>query len=194
MDVALRPFGHLPSDFNAAQGRQRILALVSPTCAHCLAGIRLLREGLQEFPDSDTGLLILWVAMLPGDTDQVAGRVAGNLSPCPSVLEYWGGLPGWEIAAGFRSLLGLGPADATRAAWDVYLRYAPEAKWLNDPPAPMMWANNLVDRKMSGVPELSRDVVEGWLTATRDTSGPESRTRPSDGGRVRSAFPITDSD
>jgi hypothetical protein len=143
--------------------------LVSPTCPHCLAGTRVLGDGLGRFPDSDIAVLVLWLPVLPADTEYAAGRAAGDLSIFPSVTQYWAGWPGWEVATALRPVLGLGPADRGKAAWDVYLLYGPETRWLSEPPAPASWAHNLVDKRLPWIPRLSQGIVDRWLTTTTPT-------------------------
>jgi hypothetical protein len=52
------------------------------------------------------------------------------------------------------------------AAWDVYLLYGPETRWLTEPPATASWAHNLVDKNLPGVLRLSQGIVDRWLTRT----------------------------
>jgi hypothetical protein len=120
-------------------------------------------------------VLVLWLPVLPPDTEDAADQAVEDLSNHPSVLQYWAGSPEWEVGTALRGALGLGAADSGRAAWDVYLLYGPETRWLIEPPAPASWAHNLVDKNLPGVPRLSQGIVDRWLTGT---PGDEAKADP----------------
>ena len=58
--------------FNAAQGRVRLIAFLSPTCGPCRYGQGVVRALFEEFPDHNLAGFIIWVPMLPPDNVESA--------------------------------------------------------------------------------------------------------------------------
>jgi hypothetical protein len=158
--VRLGGSDQLRVDFNARNAAPRIVSVVSPTCEDCLAGLTVVLDGIVG--DPSIVALVLWVAMLSGDGPDAAAVAATRFSADGSALHYWEE-EGWPVSTRLRPVLGLGPHDAARSAWDVYLLYEPGIEWLDDdPPVPNAWAYNTRDDLPSGE-RLTQAVVAGWL-------------------------------
>jgi hypothetical protein len=100
--------------------------------------------------------------MLDGDTPQAA-RLAANDFRIDGVARHYWEEEGWPVSTRLRSVLGIGPYDATQSAWDVHLLYRTDAEWRGDePPSPTAWAYNLLDDLCVGE-RLSATVVDRWL-------------------------------
>jgi hypothetical protein len=139
-----------------------VLAVVSPTCEACRAGLRLVRGAISDRPG--VSLLVLWVGMLVDDTADAASSAANQLGSDPRVSHYWEE-EGWPVSTRLRATLGLGPYDPTRSAWDVYLLYPRGVKWTSeDPPSPAEFAHNLRDHPAVG-DRLDEALVRRWTNA-----------------------------
>ena len=114
-----------------------MLAVLSPTCPECLAGYELL----SRMPPTAIRL-VLWTAIKAGDSLSAVATLIGNDRHC---AHYWED-EGWPISTRLRPLLGLGPFDSEKSAWDVYLLYSPGIILTdNNLPMPSDWTHNLRD-------------------------------------------------
>jgi hypothetical protein len=144
--VTLRGGVHrLQRDFNQSSDTLRVLAVLSPTCSHCLEGYELL----MRMP-SGPNCLVLWTAMLIGDSVDVAAEQGLSDYRCTQFWEE----AGWPVSTRLRPILGFGPYDPSKSAWDVYLLYPPGITWTvaEYPPRPTDWTHNLREHE----PERSR--------------------------------------
>jgi hypothetical protein len=160
--VGLPDSRQLRSDFNERTALLRVVSVVSPTCDDCLAGLTLLLKAI----DGAAGvvILVLWLGMLPGDAPDVAEQAAKRFPGPPPSLHYWEE-EGWPVSTRLRSVLGVGPYDPVRSAWDVYLLYGRGVEWGDgDPPVPTAWAYNTRDDLPAG-DRLSAAMVRGWMRA-----------------------------
>ena len=94
------------------------------------------RSILEEFPDADISVSIVWIQMLPDDTKATAKRSARIIDD-PRVRhfydpEQWSGT---AIAGGFDW--------EGKVAWDVYLFYDRGSQWTEGPPAPVDFMHQL---------------------------------------------------
>jgi hypothetical protein len=71
----------LQHDFNQSSETLRVLAVLSPTCPQCLEGYEML-SGMPAGPKC----LVLWTAMLVGDSADIAAERGGSDHPC---AHYW---------------------------------------------------------------------------------------------------------
>ncbi len=97
-----------------------------------------MRAILQASPDAPIAALIVWLPMLPED-DAAAAAEAARLCDDPRAQHFHDP----EKLAGQVVATRLGGAG--RVAWDVYLVYAPEARWDRDLPLPATWTHQLGD-------------------------------------------------
>lgn len=79
---------------------------------------------------------IIWLNMLPGDSD-VTAKDSAKIISHESVRHFYDPdrLSGKAIAesVGWRG----------KVAWDIYLFYAPGAEWIEGPPIPAAWMHQL---------------------------------------------------
>lgn len=143
----------LQTEFNQWSGTSRLLAVLSPTCPHCLAGYELILR-MPEGPLC----MVMWTAMLEGDSPRAASALITSDRRC---VHYWED-EGWPISTRFRPVLGFGPYDPGRSVMDVYLLYHPGVVWHgDDPPLPSDWAHNLQEEEPQR-PRITPDVLAEW--------------------------------
>jgi len=145
----------LASDFDAAKGRSRFVAILSPTCSACVHGAEAIAEAILP-GGSEVDVFVVWAPMLDGDDDDAAsGRSA--ILRAPHVRQYWD--PERRVGAAFRqdvfpdavSRMGhslpeghyfhpyLAERDASQPEWDIYMLFSPEAEWTEETPPPSRW-------------------------------------------------------
>ncbi len=104
--------------------------------------------------------MVLWTAMLDGDSAGTAAALIGSDRRC---VHYWED-DGRPVSTGLRRVLGLGSDDTERSAWDVYLRYPPGIVWTDDdPPLPSDWTHNLREREPDR-PRITAELLIGWTS------------------------------
>jgi hypothetical protein len=144
MTVALAPYrtNEFRDEFNRASDRLRVVALLSPTCGICQKGQRVVESVFSKYPqDARLRGFVVWLPMLPTDTQQYAGAQAGSFVDS-RVSQQWDG----ERTSGALLAHTLGLKGT---AWDIYLLYAPGVRWSGDqPPTPTFWMHQL--REESG--------------------------------------------
>ncbi len=162
--VALGGTVQLKDCFNErADGLARVLLVVSPTCADCLAGVRIVAAAAQEVRATRVRLLALWTAVRPRDCEEAAARASEAFSGDSGLSHFWEE-EGWPVSTALRPLLGLGDYEPTRSAWDVYLFYEPGVEWVHrEPPTPTHWAHQLEPDPCVG-DRLALGTVSRWLT------------------------------
>jgi hypothetical protein len=134
LDSTLRP---LRAGFDAAAGRPRLLAILSPTCGPCVFGAIAVREAvLEAFPDAGVAVLVVWIDML-GSDDLDAARRAARIFDDARVAQFHDP----DRHAGSAAARWV-TRDGS-PAWDVYLFYGPDAVWSDGPPEPRRFAHQL---------------------------------------------------
>jgi hypothetical protein len=156
--IGLAAVDRLQLDFNESSGAVRVLAVLSPTCPECLAGYELL----SRMPPTAIRM-VLWTAIKDGDS---VSAVAPLIGDDEHFAHYWEE-EGWPVSTRLRPLLGLGPFDSEKSAWDVYLLYSPGIMWTNeDLPMPSDWTHNLRDHDPDR-PRITAVLLARWSsTAT----------------------------
>lgn len=161
-------------EFNAKSDQWRAVALVSPTCSECVFGAEAVqREITARYPANQVAALIVWIPMLPTDNEKAA-RESATIFPPQRAEQFYdsrqtlGKLYAQQTFAGFydrarASLLDdhwLATAlddrrETNRPQWDLYMLYAPGARWQESsaaPPIPTNWIRHFgrgEDRKTS---------------------------------------------
>jgi copper chaperone CopZ len=127
----------LRDEFNRASDRVRVVALLSPTCSYCQHGQRVVQSVFSKFSaDQRLRGFVVWLPMLPTDDERAAMAQAGAFTDA-RLRQEWDG----SRASG---VLLSKTLNLKRAAWDVYLLYAPGVKWTGDvPPQPTFWMHQL---------------------------------------------------
>jgi len=122
--------------FNAGRGRPRFVAILSSTCAACVAGAVAVQETMLGVPAGegiDVG--IVWVDILPGD-GRASARRASALFGESRVAQFHD--PGGRVGRLIADRLVKHPP-----AWDVYLFFDADSAWLDAPPVPSEWFHQL---------------------------------------------------
>lgn len=159
----------LVSDFNAAQGKPRFVAILSPTCSACIHGAESLRDALLHDSSAPTlELFIVWAPMLTGD-DETAAKASSALVKHARVRQYYD--PGRRAGAAFRKDVypdavaqmraslpeghslrkPFASRDPAQPEWDIYLFFRPDAEWTEKPPLPARFVRQvvLIDKRAS---------------------------------------------
>jgi hypothetical protein len=116
----------------------------------CLDGARAAQESiLADFTDADISVSIVWIDMLEGDTQASAERSAQLINDS-RVCHFYDSerIVGKAIA---QRLGGNG-----KAAWDIYLFYAPGSEWTENPPMPIEWMHQLLGSSWADSAHLRR--------------------------------------
>ena len=122
--------------FNAAHGRPRFIAILSSTCAACVAGAVATRETMLGVPTDDgIDVGIVWVDILPGDDATTALR-ASALFGESHVAQFHD--PGGRVGKLIADRLVKHPP-----AWDIYLFFGRDSAWTDTPPRPSQWYHQL---------------------------------------------------
>jgi hypothetical protein len=124
--------------FNQRIDAPRLLVLVSPTCAYCLAGA----DAVIELAATVTGplhVLFVWMRGEPDDTFDKARRQATRARD-EQISQFWDGddLIGAAVAARLQRP-GL-------IAWDIYLSFPAGVRWDGELPAPAAWVHQMGDK------------------------------------------------
>jgi hypothetical protein len=146
--------------FNATSDRWRVLALVSPTCSECILGAEAVeREITSRYPAGRASALVVWIPMIPADSEDAA-RASATIFPAGRAQQYYDARQslGWACTrqsfAGFMErarkfvpdddMLAMeidSHGGAERPQWDLYMLYAPGVRWAGSagPPLPDHW-------------------------------------------------------
>jgi len=141
----------LRTDFNRTVGSVRLLFVVDPICPGCLRGLAdMNRDLLQGTDDSRLQTFVVhepvlgvaryapWLRVSGGKDVPKAAQLVRN----PNVQNYWN--PSGAFGRLLSQAVGLKNGDRQVYAWDVWLLYGPEAKWVGDnPPRPRLLMHQL---------------------------------------------------
>jgi hypothetical protein len=141
----------LRADFNRDIGSVRLLFVVDPICPGCLRGLAdMNRDLLQGTTDPRLRTFVVhepvlgvarytpWLRPSGGKDVPKAAQLLQN----PYIQNYWN--PSGAFGRLLSQAVGLKNGDKQVYAWDVWLLYGPEAKWVgNDPPHPRLLMHQL---------------------------------------------------
>lgn len=111
--------------FNGDVGRVRLVALLSPTCAYCVKGYRYMRKLLEEIPDENLRMYVVWEPMLSADSREIAVRQARRAKDFRLTYQAWD--EDRVTGVSWQELMG-----HSGVAWDVYYLYGPDHRWAPD--------------------------------------------------------------
>ena len=104
-----------------------------------MQGARAVQKSIiEDFPNADISVSIVWIDMLPSDTELTAKRSARIIDD-PRVRHFYD--PGKRSGKAITQSLGW----EGKMAWDVYLFYTEGTEWVEDPPMPSDWLHQLND-------------------------------------------------
>lgn len=162
----------LRSAFNDTSDQWQVVALVSPTCSECVLGAEAVEQEITaRYPAERVPALIVWIPMLPTDSEKAA-RESATIFPHQRARQFYdarqelGTLYAQQTFAGFYERARKSVPDdhylamalddrieVKRPQWDLYMLYAPGVKWEGEaPPMPTHWIRHLgrgQDRKTS---------------------------------------------
>jgi len=116
--------------FDQESDKVRLVFLVSPTCPRCAIALRVLQHQLLDrVADPRLRVYVLWGPMLGDETEDAARRAARHL-PDPRAVQFWTSTP--TLATRVGQTVGL----KDMPAWDVFLLFAPGARWTDPAPQP----------------------------------------------------------
>jgi hypothetical protein len=123
----------LAAEFDRLQDRPRLLAVLSPACPVCLAGLEAVEQEVLV-GNAEIAVLIVWMEALPFDITRNPGRRVAVLAGDPRVTQFYdsGQLAGRWLGA----VLGW-PGESL--AWDVYVFFEAGTPWGDPLPKPYAW-------------------------------------------------------
>ena len=154
--------GQLRADFNRRVGSVRLLFVVDPICPGCLRGLAdMNRDLLKSTADPRLQVFVVhepvlgvarfapWLRVAGGEDVPKAAELLEN----PNVQNYWN--PTGAFGRLLSRAVGLKNADGPVYAWDVWLLYGPDAKWIGaDPPRPQLLMHQLGALRGTEFPHL----------------------------------------
>lgn len=133
----------------------------------------MLKSILQDFPNTDISVSIVWIDMLPADNAAAAKRAAKTLDD-PRVRHFHD--PRRTHRAGKAFAKGL-LHDGGGPAWDVYLFYSKGDQWKDRPPRPVEWLHQLSGGKRADATHFrtGKDLVDKLHEAMHKVTGDSCR-------------------
>lgn len=163
----------LHADFNRDIGSVRLLFVVDPICPTCLRGLAdINRDLLRSTADARLQVFVVYepvlgvVYRIPGLRPAAGKDVpkAAQLLQNPNVHNYWN--PTGAFGRLLSKAVGLRNGNQQVYAWDVWLIYGPEAKWIGaGPPDPMLLMRQLKELRGTKFPHLDSRVFARQVRA-----------------------------
>ena len=134
--------------FNDNSDKIRILTIPNPACLACVKGQRFVAGLFNESYVHLTGLfnMTIWTSINGWGQKEDAERLAPELVD-DRVRHFWD--EKMLVGGQFKKPLKL--KDEYLTAWDVYLVYAPGAKWVESVPEPSFWMHQLTEKESGAV-------------------------------------------
>jgi len=102
-------------------------------------GARAVRASiLRDFPDDDFRVFVVWINMLPGDTEESA-RSSSREWNDHRIDHFYD--PDKLVGSAIADCLG----HSGNVAWDIYLFFSGLAEWKHGLPMPLDWMHQLKD-------------------------------------------------
>ena len=176
----------LRADFNRKIGSVRLLFVVDPICPGCLRGLAdMNRDLLRGTADPRLQVFVVHEPVLGVARFAPWLRVAGakdvpkaaQLLENPNVRNYWN--PTGAFGRLLSKAVGLKNREGQVYAWDVWLLYGPDTKWVGaDPPRPQLLMHQLGALRGTEFPHLDSQVfakqVQTLLAQLPPAAGPAS--------------------
>ena len=144
-------------EFNEASDSLRLVGIFSPTCGHCLSACADLQQFLEEHPQANIKIFLLWSPYMGFDTSVTARRSTLYLTDS-RVTHLW---DVWRFGSrSFSMLLDIPLMEA----WDMYAAFPPGDKWDGEAPQPAFWLQGReLKRGIPYTPEDLKTQLEKWL-------------------------------
>jgi len=194
----------LAADFDAAKGRLRFLAILSPTCSACVHGAEAIAEAILPAGEA-VEVFVVWAPML-GRDDGAAASTSSAILRAANVHQYWD--PERRVGTAFRRdvfadavarmrrslpdghyfATYLADRDPSRPEWDIYMIFGPTAQWAEGTPAPSHWVRQTA-LLGEGEQSLSLLWVDDYASPPREGTLAEElkRLAPQPGGPATAA-------
>lgn len=147
----------LQQSFNRNADRHRVLAFLSPTCPYSRRFLEALGEALEDRPEAEVKVLVVWSDELPGDGSEAARRAAMSLMD-PRV-EFFHDARRRAASVMVQGVLPTGAARRT------LFSYKPGLTWDQQPPRPSHVVHQL-GRLAPGAycetDQLASALIESW--------------------------------
>ena len=174
----------LRADFNRRIGSVRLLFVVDPICPGCLRGLAdMNRDLLKDTADPRLQVFVVhepvlgvarfapWLRVAGGSDVPKAAQLLEN----PNVQSYWN--PTGAFGRLLSKAVGLKNSEGPVYAWDVWLLYGPDAKWVgDDPPRPQLLMHQLGALRDTEFPHLDSQVFAKQVQALLSHLPPAART------------------
>jgi hypothetical protein len=173
----------LRADFNHDIGSVRLLFVVDPICPTCLRGLAdMNRDLLRSTADPRLQVFVVYEPVL-GVVYHIPGLQPAGGQDVPkaeqliqnaNVHNYWN--PTGAFGRLLSKAVGLRNGNHQVYAWDVWLIYGPEAKWIGaGPPRPLLLMHQLSELRGTQFPQLdSRVFARHVRTLLRQLPYPQS--------------------
>lgn len=176
----------LRADFNRKIGSVRLLFVVDPICPGCLRGLAdmngdllkgtadpRLQVFLVQEPVLGVARFAPWLRVAGGDDVPQAAQLLEN----PNVRNYWN--PTGAFGRLLSNAVGLKNSEGPVYAWDVWLLYGPDAKWIGaGPPRPQLLMHQLGALRGTEFPHLDSRAFAQRVQALLAQSPPAGGTAP----------------
>ena len=163
----------LRADFNRKIGSVRLLFVVDPICPGCLRGLAdMNRDLLKSTADPRLQVFVVhepvlgvaryapWLRVAGGNDVPNAAQLLEN----PHVQHYWN--PTGAFGRLLSNAVGLRNGEGPVYAWDVWLLYGPDARWVGaDPPRPQLLMHQLGALRGTEFPHLDSRVFARQVQA-----------------------------
>lgn len=117
---------------------------------------------VQAFPNAPIRFAIVWVDILPSDSEKTARKAGRNLSQDPRIRQFRD--PHQLVARAVPASLGW-----TGRAYDIYLLYAKGSEWRGSMPPPAAYLHEMGNHSQDGHWFIGDDLARELRKATAET-------------------------
>ncbi len=117
---------------------------------------------VQAFPNAPIRFAIVWVDILPSDSETTALKASRNLSPDPRIRQFRD--PHQRVAHAVPASL-----HWTGRAYDVYLFYPEHSEWKGEMPPPAAYVHQMGSHSQDGHFFIGDDLVRELRKVAADT-------------------------
>ena len=149
----------LRAQFNADQGKVRLLFIMDPNCGTCLKGLADIERDLLTKLPAEVPVYIVHLPVVGGTPKHIPG--AASLVEKVKPHHYWD--PKGSVGKRFTNVLALRSKGEPALGWDVWFAYGPDAVWGDAPPKPPVAMHQL--SSLDSNPNITR--LDGKAFAQR---------------------------